>query len=211
MELLLELAKPDGSGVAVVGDAWIKAVAQLGGKPSNDVLLSFVDPDAKLFTKEFPTDYQHGDVLARLMAERAEQDGEFKVELFRLANGNLPPGKRMLLAKTFARFRGEADLVAGLCVLRDDGSAVPYELLRSIENAFLERRPYGAEENVFTVAPRGSNALRKRLFEMVHTDPSRKQSAFALLGQIEAWRLEYGRPTDEPRHPAIESGASWPL
>jgi hypothetical protein len=211
MGLLLELAKPDGSGVAAVGDAWIKAVAQLGGKPSNDVLLSFVDPDAKLFTKEFPPDYQHGEVLARLMAERAEQDREFKAELFRLANGGLPPGKRMLLAKTFARFRGEADLVAGLCVLRDDGSGVPYDLLRSIENAFLERRPYGTEGRAYTIAPRGSNAVRKKLLEMAQSDPDRKRSAFALLGQIEVWRLEYGRPTDEPRHPAIESDASWPL
>ena len=32
-----------------------------------------------------------------------------------------------------------------------------------------------------------------------------------LLGHIEVWRLEYGRPTDEPRHPAIESGFPWPI
>jgi hypothetical protein len=211
MELLLEMAKPDGSGIAAIGDAWIKAVASLGGKQSNEVLLSFVDPNQKLFAKEFVPDYQNGDVLARLMADRAEQDGELKAELFRLANGDLPPVKRMLLAKTFSRFQGEADLIAGLCVLRDDGSGIPYELLRSIENAFLERRPHGAGENFFTIAPRGSNALRKRLLEMTQTDPARKRSAFALLGQIEAWRLEYGRPMDEPRHPAIESGSSWPL
>ncbi len=211
MELLLELAKPDGSGVAAIGNAWIKAVAQLGGKRSNEVLVSFVDPDAKLFTKEFPPDSQNGNVLARLMADRAERDGEFKAELFRLANGDLPPGRRMLLAKAFSRFQKEEDLVAGLCVLRDDDSGFPYELLRSIENAFLERRPYGAEGHVYALVPLGSNALRKRLLEMAQTDPARKRSAFALLGQIEVWRLEYGRPTDEPRHPAIESGAPWPI
>jgi hypothetical protein len=96
-------------------------------------------------------------------------------------------------------------------VLRDDGSGVPYDLLRSIENAFLERRPYGTEGGAYTIAPRGSNAVRKKLLEVAQSDPNRKRSAFALLGQIEVWRLEYGRPTDEPRHPAIESGASWPL
>lgn len=211
MELLLELATPDGSGVAAIGDMWIKAVAQLGGKRSNEVLLSFVDPNQKLFAKEFVPDYQNGDVLAGLMADRAEQDSEFKAELFRLANGDLPPNKRMLLARTFSRFRGEDDLVAGLCVLRDDGSGFPYELLKSIENAFLERRPYGVEAHAYTLAPRGSNGLRKRLLEMAQTDPVRKRSAFALLGQIEVWRLEYGRPADEPRHPAIESGFPWPI
>jgi hypothetical protein len=137
MELLLELAKPHGSGVAAIGEPWIKAVAQLGGKRSDDVLVSFVDPDAKLFTKGFLPDHRDGDLLAQLLADRAEKNGQFKAELLRLANGDLPPVKRMLLAKTFARFQGEADLVAGLCVLRDDGSRVPYDLLRSIENAFF--------------------------------------------------------------------------
>ena len=211
MDLLLQLAKPDGSAVAQIGDEWIKAVAQLGGKRSNEVLLSFVDPDQKLFTKEFVPDYQDGNVLARLLADRAEHDSEFKAELFRLASGELPQTKRMLLAKAFSFFQREDDLVAGLCVLRDDESGLPYELLRTIENAFLEHRPYGKETNVYTVAPRGSNALRKRLLEMAQTDPLRKRSAFALLGQIEVWRLEHGRPMDEPRHPAIESGAYWPI
>ncbi len=51
----------------------------------------------------------------------------------------------------------------------------------------------------------------KNFFEMAHSDPVRKLSASTLLGQIEVWRLEYGRPLDEPRHPAIESDISWPL
>jgi hypothetical protein len=211
MDLLLQLAKPDGSAVAQIGDEWIQAVAQLGGRRSNEVLLSFVDPDRKLFTKEFVPDFQHGAVLAGLLAGRAEHDEEFKAELIRLASGELPQTQRMLLAKAFSCFQQENDLVAGLCVLRDDTSEVPFELLRSIENAFLERRPYGAESDVYTVAPRGSNALRKRLLEITQTDPLRKRSAFALLGQIEVWRLEQGRPMDEPRHPAIESGAYWPI
>jgi hypothetical protein len=211
MDLLLQLAKPDRSAVAQIGDEWIKAVAQLGGKRSNEVLLSFVDPNQKLFTKEFVPDYQHGNVLARLLADRAEHDSEFKAELLRLASGELPQTKRMLLAKTFSFFQREDDLVAGLCVLRDDESALPFELLQSIENAFLERRPYGPDGHAYALAPRGSNALRKRLLEMAQTDPLRKHSAFALLGQIEVWRLEHGRPMDEPRHPAIESGAYWPI
>jgi len=210
MDLLMELAGADGSGVEAIGEPWIKAVAQVGGKRSDEVLLSFVDPTARIFTTEFLPDHRNGDLLARLLADRAEQDGEFKAELFRLANGDLSAVRRRLLAKAFARFQKEADLVAGLCVLRDDGSGVPYEILRSIENVVLERRPYGTDGQTFTLAPRGSNALRKRLFEMTQTDPIRKRSAFALLGQIEAWRLEYGRPTDETRHPAIESDIPWP-
>jgi hypothetical protein len=182
----------------------------LEGTRSSEILLSFVDPNAKLFSREFIPDHRHGDHLARLLAERAAIDKALKSKLVELAKGELPSTKRMLLAKVFAHFTSEEDLVEGLCVLRDDGSGVPYEFLRSMENVFLERRPHGGSGNVYTFSPLGCNAVRKRLFEMVISDPDRRQSAFALLGQIEVWRLEHGRPADEPRHPMIESEILWP-
>ncbi len=117
---------------------------------------------------------------------------------------------RLFLVTAVVGVIGEDDLVEGLCVLRDDGSGVPYEFVRSSEKVFLEHRPYGTSGNAYTVSPLGCNAVRKRPFEMVISDPRRKESAFALLGQIEVWRLEHGRPADEPRHPVVESGVPWP-
>jgi hypothetical protein len=210
LELLMEIAGPDGKGVNAIGEGWIEAIGMIEGTRSSEILLSFVDPNAKLFNREFIPDHRHGDLLARLLAERAVKDKALKGKLVELANGDLPPTKQMLLAKVFAQFAGEDDRVQGLCILRDDGSGVPYELVRSMENAFLEHRPYGAYGNAYTVSPLGCDAVRKRLFEMVISDPHRKESAFALLGQIEVWRLEHGHPADEPRHPVIESEVSWP-
>jgi hypothetical protein len=206
----MEFAGSDGNAVQSIGEQWIEAIAELGGPRSNEILLSFVKPEAKLFTKEFLPDHRQGDLLARVLADRADEDRAVKEELFQLADGELAPLKRMLLAKVFARFRKEEDLVAALSILRDDGSGMPYELFRAMEDAFLERRPYGPGSNTFTLVPRGSNSVRKRLFEMSQTDTLRKRSAFALLGQIEVWRLEHGRPEDEPRHPAVDSGEPWP-
>jgi hypothetical protein len=57
---------------------------------------------------------------------------------------------------------------------------------------------------------RTSNELRRRLFEMAGHDEKRRKAAFSLLGQIEEWRLEHGRPTGEPRHPDFASGEPWP-
>lgn len=210
IDLLMEFAGPDGKGVDALGESWIQAIGALEGARSSEILLSFVDPSAKLFNREFIPDHRHGDLLARLLAERAVKDDVLKRKLVELANGDLPNTKRMLLAKVFGQFTGEDDRVQGLCVLRDDGSGVPYELVRSMENVFLERRPYGPSSSAYTLSPLGCNAVRKRLFEMVIGDPNRKQSAFALLGQIEVWRLEHGHPADEPRHPVIESEVSWP-
>jgi hypothetical protein len=46
---------------------------------------------------------------------------------------------------------------------------------------------------------------------MTSKDVRRKRTAVRLLAQIEEWRLQYGRPTGEPRHPALDSGIAWPL
>jgi hypothetical protein len=210
VELLLELAGPDGKGVDALGESWIEAIGALETVQSTEILLSFVDPNANLFNRDFIPDHRHGDLLAQLLAQRAASDKALKSKLVELANGDLPKTKRLLLAKVFGQFTGEDDRVQGLSVLRDDGSGVPFELIRSMENAFLERRPYGVSGNSYTVSPLGCNAVRRRLFEMVIGDPHRKQSAFALLGQIEVWRLEHGHPADEPRHPVIESEVPWP-
>jgi hypothetical protein len=60
------------------------------------------------------------------------------------------------------------------------------------------------------LVPQGSNEIKARLFEMATKDDRRKQSAFALLGQIEVWRLEHGRPTTGQRHPPFDAGEMWP-
>jgi hypothetical protein len=210
IDVLMDFAGADGKGVESVGESWIEAIGALEGARSSEILLSFVDPNAKLFNREFTPDHRHGDLLARLLAERAVNDKALKGRLVEFANGDLPPTKLLLLARVFSQFAGEDDRVEGLAILRDDGSGVPYELVRSLEEAFLEHRPYGPGSNTFALVPRESNVLRKRLFEMSQTDPLRKRSAYALLGQIEVWRLEHGHPADEPRHPAIESDVSWP-
>lgn len=210
MDVVMEVAGGDGKYVEAIGESWINAIAALEGGRSSEILLSFFDSNAKIFSREFIPDHRHGDLFAQLLAGRAANDKVLKAKLLEFASGDLSPIKRMLLTKVFSHSVGEKELAEGLCVLRDDGSGIPYELIRSVENAFLQRHPYGTSSNAYTLSPVGCNAVRKRLFELVIDDPQRKKVAFALLGQIEVWRLEHGRPADEPRHPVIESEVSWP-
>jgi hypothetical protein len=92
-----------------------------------------------------------------------------------------------------------------------NSSPIPKGIWDQLNIAFLERQPYGQSANTFTVHARTSNELRERLFKMAIEDEKRRKSAFKLLGQIEVWRLERGRPIGEPRHPNLASGQSWPL
>ena len=100
---------------------------------------------------------------------------------------------------------------AGLSLIDDSVSpSIPHGIREQIEAAFVERRPQRDSENIFTLEPRSSNLIRAKLLEMASRDERRKRSALMLLGQIEEWRLEYGRPAGEPRHPAFDSGEPWP-
>jgi hypothetical protein len=107
---------------------------------------------------------------------------------------------------------GTPEALAANMNLIDDAkpSPVPQGIWDQLESAFVERRPYGQNSNVFTQHARASNELRVLLFRMAIGDEKRRRSAFMLLGQIEEWRLEHGRPMGEPRHPDLASGQSWP-
>ena len=70
-------------------------------------------------------------------------------------------------------------------------------------------RPLGVL-STFIPAAAAQRALNDRVLRMALEDRKRRNSAVMLLGQIEVWRLEYGRPTDEPRHPDLATGQSWP-
>jgi len=79
-----------------------------------------------------------------------------------------------------------------------------------IEAAFVEHKPHEGRANTYTLLPRSFNEVRARLFEMAQNDKDRMKSARNLLGQIEVWRLEYGRPNGEPRSLEVESASAWP-
>jgi hypothetical protein len=85
----------------------------------------------------------------------------------------------------------------------------PFGRDRGFESQFLEQQPHG-RSGAFVLVPRNAEKARAELFQAVLNDPSRRASAFSILGQVEVWRIEYGRPSGEPRHPMIETGEPWP-
>jgi len=210
-DLLRELASAAGGGFQSFAAEWIDAIAALDTAESKRILLSFVDPDIPQTGLEPHLEYYHRERLASRIVDIAQSDAGVKKRLYSLCARQLPPGMRLLLAEVVARLGTGEALSAGLDLIRDHvRPPVPYELLRGIENVFLDRRPYGGAAQVYTLEPRAANEIKSRLFAMVLNDLDRRRSAWALLGQIESWRLEYGRPGGEPRHPAVDSGEPWP-
>lgn len=209
-EFLLELARAGGNRVKAIAGEWIEAMAALDIPESKQVLLSFIDPDIQQLGLERYFEHYNRERLSSHIVDSARAESAVKERLILLCNRELSQAARVLLAEVIIGLGTLDAAVAGLDLIHDDASPrIPFSLLDFHENAFFEHRPYGSS-GAFTRLPRSATEIRSRLFEMVLNDDTRRHSAWKFLGQIESWRLEYGRPTNEPRHPAFDSGVWWP-
>ncbi|MBS9403086.1 hypothetical protein KG088_05540 [Halomonas sp. TRM85114] len=208
VDLLYELAS-DVPTFEQCEDNFINAYAALDTPRAHELLVGFVDPDIRgIALTRRP---HHKDVLVARLAELTQRRPEAAARLRNLCELDLPELNRHVISKVMNWLRTPEALAGNLSLIDDaKPSPVPQGIWDQLESAFVERRPYGQNPNVFTQHARTSNELRVRLFRMAVEDEKRRKSACMLLGQIEEWRLEYGRPRDEPRHPDFESGQSWP-
>lgn len=208
LPLLLQLAGADANGAQLITSEWVEAIAALTSAEARQLLLSFVDPEIGLLGINLRFGHHDGERLASCIADVARAEPAFGARVLALCNMFLPPTNRLLLSKIVTRLGTQEALLAGLNLIDDAANPrIPYDLVHGIENLLFDRRPYGS---AYTLEPRNSNEIRAHLFSMVLNDGTRRKSAFALLGQIEVWRLDYGKPGTEPRHPAIGTGAPWP-
>lgn len=208
IDLLCEFAS-DTQTFQHCGDVLIDAIAALDTPRARELLLAFVDPDIRTITQtQLP--HREEELVARL-TELAQRRPEVAARLLELCECDLPEINRHILSKVMGSFGTPEALAANLNLIDDARpSPVPQGVWDELEGAFVARQPYGQNSNVFTLRARASNELRIRLLNAALEDPKRRKSAFMLLGQIEIWRLEHGRPTDEPRHPDLASGQDWP-
>ncbi|XEG73696.1 hypothetical protein QA447_05550 [Pseudomonas sp. abacavir_1] len=208
VDLLYELAS-DALTLEHCEDNFINAFAALNTPRARELLLGFVDPYVSGVASTGRPHFD--DVLVVRLAEQAQYNPEVSARLRVLCEFDLPERNRNVISKVMNLLGTPEALIANLNLIDDaKPSPVPQGIWEQLEGAFVERRPNGQIRNVFTRHARASNELRVRLFRMAIGDERRQKTASMLLGQIEEWRLEHGRPTDEPRHPDLASGQSWP-
>lgn len=189
-------------------DEIIESLAQLDTERSRDLLLGFVDPHVAM---RLARPVNRDDALIGRLADLAGQRAEVAVRLRELCEQDLPEQNRHLLSRVLARLGSREAAFANLALI-DDGrrTAIPHGVREQVEGMSVERRPDGEEPNMFTSHARAANELRAGLLAMANHDAKRRKSAVRLLGRIEVRRLEFGRPTEEPRHPDLASGHAWP-
>ena len=208
IDLLYQLAS-DAQTFEQCEESLVNAFATLDTRRTRELLLGFVDPDIREVAL---TPLLHcEDVLVTRLTEVAQRSPETAARLQELCERDLPELNRHLLSRVMAML-GTPEAVAANLNLIDDAkpSPVPQGIWDQLESVCVERVPYGYNPNVFTSRARASNELRVLLFRMSGQDPRRRKSASILLGKIEEWHLEHGRPTGEARHPDLTFGESWP-
>ena len=203
---LLNLACGQG-GVQNMEHAWIEALGRLNVPAARNVLLSFIDPQIPRVGVNINFDYHNTESFAAFVGEWARQDPALRQRLVALSEGSLTPEQRQLLPAIYGELGSDEAMLAGVNLLQ--GTMSPYGRERGLETQFLEHRAYGRSGS-FVFVPRNAERARAELFKAVLNDPTRRRAAFSILGQVEVWRIEHGRPTGEPRHPMIESGVPWP-
>lgn len=197
-----------GVGLQNITDAWIKSLGRLNTESARRALLSFVDPDIPSIGVSISFDYHNTEIYAAFVGGWGRQDFTLRYRLLTLSQGNLSAAQQRLLRAIYHELGDEDAMIAGVNLLQ--GSLSPWSSDRGIEVQFLERQPSGHSSGSFVLVPRNAERARAELFQKVLNDADRSKAAFAILGQVEVWRLEYGRPLGEPRHPMIETGKPWP-
>lgn len=207
-DLLFNLAS-EASIFDQCDDNFFNALAALDTDRSRDLLLGFIDPDIPgIALTRLP---HHEGVLVARLSELASRNPVTAARMRDLCDRDLPELNRYILSKVMNALGTPEALGANLNQIDDTKpTPIPQGIWDQLEDTFIERRPYGQSSNTFTTQARASNDLRFRLFRMATEDKKRRKSAFILLAHIEMSRLEYGRPTGEPRHPDLASGRSWP-
>jgi hypothetical protein len=206
VSFLLNLARaPQGLGDA--DDAWIEAMGCLDVRAARNVLLSFIDPQLPAAGVNIRFDFRGRNIFAARVGAWSREDPALRQRLIALSSGQLTPIQRELLVAIYGELGSDETLLLAANLLQ--GNLDPCGSERGFEAQFLERRPYG-HPGSFELVPHDATRARAELFKMMLTDPIRRTAAFTILGQVEVWRLEHGRPHREPRHPMIESGLPWP-
>jgi hypothetical protein len=225
-DLLFALAQCiDDSGLTLLGDIgglnenvfqyiakdWLEAVASCPLPGARAIILGFVDPETHPCVSPRALPDYAVDSLAGHLADLARGDSYVAGRFVELTTWPVSAQQRAILEKVLARMGSRESLLAGLNLIDDSSpQPIPYEIFTALEDVFLEKRPHAGNAQWYTLVPRAANDLKTRLFEIAQHDPWRAKSAYGLLAQIEMWRLEYGRPPSEPRHPVFESGEMWP-
>lgn len=187
----------------------ISALGRLNFAVGNEAILALVglseeNPPAIEISRE------HIEPAAAAIASIISTNEDLVPRLIERCDSEMTDLQRNLMATVIQMIRRVDVDIAALQMIRD-GSELPWALSQRIKQIFFDEISIPGMQGAYELSPRTDTEIRSRLLEMVAHDPNRQRTAFDLLGNIDIWRLESGKPDFEPRHPCLPSGIAWPI
>ena len=191
---------------------WFRAICHQGSEASHEFLYSILwDP---IKTKRFATSGHLDEVFANTMAKILRNNPKIKKDFIVKLSTPLAPPTIEVLGYIIQQLIDDEEIMSASLKLLWNKKNMPYSLKQAIENHVTCKEPVDEESlsfHSYHIVPSSAFKLRRQLLEISVSDPERNEAAKGILEWIDELRDEYGRPDDEPRHPCLESGISWPL
>ena len=185
---------------------WLVALERRGDVSSARILLDLICAGPTKAERERET---WG--FSRFLSSTMRSNTAFREEIYKRYEGEIPEIARVILARAIAE---AADCNGVTAMVRNyvkHGQTFDAVMHDAVKHVAIGERPSdswaGANEIFGIPVPQ----LRKELFSMMAEDSPISSLAESCLTAIDKLREDYGVVEEEPRHPDIDSGRSWPL
>ena len=183
---------------------WLNALLKLRTEASAMVLLAHIG--AGRLNKTATNEFRTAEVLASLATTYPAVRGELLQRC-----RSMPPGApKSLIERAVAELGTDEALMVLLETFAAEGRRDNGLLANVVRKLAIGQRPADGWAGAYEEFRVPLTDLRKRLFGMVITGDVRAALAEYCLNEIEEHRDHLGRINDEPRHPDLSSGLSWP-
>lgn len=180
---------------------WTSSVFRLGTEAAARLIIELIC-DGKLPDRDgFST---------RQLAEFAKRSPPIRAEILQ-RHSTMPAGKPSALLGSTLLEIADSEIVLTL-VHNYARNTKPYDgnLAYAVRQTAVGKRPVTDSSNAYYEFSVSLTDLRKELFAMILANNEESPIAAACLNEIDELRDEYGRVNDEPRHPNIDAGHTWP-
>lgn len=187
----------------------MRAIAGSSLPESGEVLLQMVESGALgAYARSMSRMDQS---VARCMSRAASIKPDFRQRVVKALQSKTDVGDEALVSSVLGAL-STPEAVRLLCQYLNE-EAYPrggHHAADVLLRRFSLEKPSEQGAGSYEVLPKADNALRRHLFELAAVSGAFRSRARSLLLELEERRLEWDRPADEPRHPAVETGSPWP-
>jgi hypothetical protein len=177
---------------------WIEALGLSNQSACRKTLLGLLDEVSGIGEQTITWEGDSARVLFETIAKIAETDEAVWSDLVSRCERANTPNEANAVSRILKEICNEEAAVLACNLVLANG-LFPMEILGLLEEVMMERRPAGGDS--YYHYPKSCNAVRDKLCQLIRNFQERHKGYYRLLAFMASYRVEHGRPIDEPRIP----------